>query len=285
MLYIISAMGIETQSIIKYLNLKKTTDRPFETYHNDEVNLVISGVGKINAAGATSYLLKDTLKGLNHSDYVINLGICGSLNNKFNVGDLVLVNKVVDYEKKRKYYTDILVKHNLKEGSIQSIDTLNVDYEFEEDLVDMESSAFFQIASKFLNVHQIYVLKVVSDKVNKNQPLEKLTKKYIDELIYDKLEEIFSFTKLVSSLLKLFQPLFQQQDEEIIKKISKSLKLTFSQVKQLENAYAYFKSNKKVSPLFLKEYFNYIPKSKKERDATFEDLKTKLYGRPERGQG
>jgi len=285
MLYIISAMGIETQSIIKYLNLKKTTDRPFETYHNDEVNLVISGVGKINAAGATSYLLKDTLKGLNHSDYVINLGICGSLNNKFNVGDLVLVNKVVDYEKKRKYYTDILVKHNLKEGSIQSIDTLNVDYEFEEDLVDMESSAFFQIASKFLNVHQIYVLKVVSDKVNKNQPLERLTKKYIDELIYDKLEEIFSFTKSVNSLLKLFQPLFQQQDEEIIKKISKSLKLTFSQVKQLENAYAYFKSNKKVSPLFLEEYFNYIPKSKKERDAIFEDLKTELYIRPERGQG
>lgn len=270
-------MGIETQSIIKYLNLKKTTDRPFEAYHNDEVNLVISGVGKINAAGATSYLLKDTLKGVNHSDYVINLGICGSLNNKFNVGDLVLVNKVVDYEKKRKYYTDILVKHNLKEGSIQSIDTLNVDYEFEEDLVDMESSAFFQIASKFLNVHQIYVLKVVSDKVNKNQPLERLTKKYIDELIYDKLEEIFSFTKSVNSLLKLFQPLFQQQDEEIIKKISKSLKLTFSQVKQLENAYAYFKSNKKVSPLFLEEYFNYIPKSKKERDAIFEDLKTELY--------
>jgi hypothetical protein len=63
------------------------------------------------------------------------------------------------------------------------------------------------------------------------------------------------------------------------------LKLTFSQIKQLEKAYAYFKSNKKVSPLFLKEYFNYIPKSKKERDAIFEDLKTELYIRPERGQG
>ncbi|PNS01563.1 hypothetical protein X927_00140 [Petrotoga mexicana DSM 14811] len=277
MLYIISAMGIEARAIIKYLNLKKTTDRPFETYQNEEAHLVISGVGKINAAGATSYLLKDTLKDLNHSDYAINLGICGSLNNKFNVGDLVLVNKVVDYEKKRKYYTDILVKHNLKEGSIQSIDTLHSNYEFEEDLVDMESSAFFEIASKFLSVHQVYVLKIVSDKVSKNQPLERLTNKYIDELIYDKLEEIFSFTKLVSSLLKLFQPILQQQDEEIIKKISITLKLTFSQTKQLENAYAYFKSNKKVSPLFLEEYFNYIPKSKKERDAIFEDLKTKLY--------
>jgi nucleoside phosphorylase len=277
MLYIISAMDIEARAIIKYLNLKKTTDRPFETYQNEEVHLVISGVGKINAAGATSYLLKDTLKSYTHNDYAINIGICGSLNNKFNVGDLVLVNKVVDYEKKRKYYTDILVKHNLKEGSIQSIDTLHSNYEFEEDLVDMESSAFFEIASKFLSVHQVYVLKIVSDKVSKNQPLERLTNKYIDELIYDKLEEIFSFTKLVSSLLKLFQPILQQQDEEIIKKISITLKLTFSQTKQLENAYAYFKSNKKVSPLFLEEYFNYIPKSKKERDAIFEDLKTKLY--------
>ncbi len=86
-----------------------------------------------------------------------------------------------------------------------------------------------------------------------------------------------TFTKSVSSLLKQFQPLLQQQDEEIIKKVSKSLKLTFSQIKQLENAYAYFNSNNEVSPLFLEEYFNYIPKSKKERDAIFEDLKTKLY--------
>ncbi|PNR97401.1 hypothetical protein [Petrotoga olearia] len=277
MLYIISAMGIETQSIIKYLDLKKTKDRPFETYQNKEATLVISGVGIINAAGATSYLLKDTLKGLNHCDYAINLGICGSLNNKFNVGDLVLANKVVDYERKRKYYSDILVKHNLKEGSIQSINSLNVDYEFEEDLVDMEASAFFQIASKFLNVHQIYVLKIVSDKVSKNKPVERLTKNYIDELIQGKLEEIFTFTKSVGSLLKKFQPLVQQQDEEIIQKVSKSLKLTFSQINQLENAYAYFKSNKKVSPLFLKEYFNYIPKSKKERDAIFEKLKAELY--------
>lgn len=270
-------MGIEARAIIKYLNLKKTTDRPFETYQNEEAHLVVSGVGKINAAGATSYLLKDTLKSYTPNDYAVNIGICGSLNNKFNVGDLVLANRVVDYERKRKYYTDILVEHNLKEGSIQSIDTLHSNYEFEEDLVDMESSAFFEIASKFLPVHQVYVLKIVSDKVSKNQPLEKLTNKYIDELIYDKLEEIFSFTKLVSSLLKLFQPILQQQDEEIIKKISITLKLTFSQTKQLENAYAYFKSNKKVSPLFLEEYFNYIPKSKKERDAIFEDLKTKLY--------
>ncbi|PNR97363.1 hypothetical protein X928_10105 [Petrotoga miotherma DSM 10691] len=277
MLYIISAIDIEARAIIKYLNLKKTTDRPFETYQNEEVHLVISGVGKINAAGATSYLLKDTLKSYTHNDYAINIGICGSLNNKFNVGDLVLVNKVVDYERKRKYYTDILVEHNLKEGSIQSIDTLHSNYEFEEDLVDMESSAFFEIASKFLSVHQVYVLKIVSDKVSKNQPLERLTNKYIDELIRGKLEEILTFTKSVSSLLKQFQPLLQQQDEEIIKKISISLKLTFSQMKQFEKAYAYFKSNKKVSPLFLKEYFNYIPKSKKERDAIFEDLKTKLY--------
>ncbi|MDK2907020.1 MAG: hypothetical protein PWQ66_981, partial [Petrotoga sp.] len=165
MLYIISAMDIEARAIIKYLNLKKTTDRPFETYQNEEVHLVISGVGKINAAGATSYLLKDTLKSYTPNDYAINIGICGSLNNKFNVGDLVLVNKVVDYERKRKYYTDILVKHNQKEGSIQSIDTLHSNYEFEEDLVDMESSAFFEIASKFLSVHQVYVLKIVSDKV------------------------------------------------------------------------------------------------------------------------
>jgi len=277
MFYIISAMGIEAQSIIKYLNLKKTQGKPFETYQNEKINLVISGVGKINAAGATSYLLKDTLKGLNHSDYAINLGISGSLNDKFNVGDLALANKVVDYERKRNYYSDILVKHSLKEGSIQSIDTLNLAYEFEEDLVDMESSAFFQIASKFLSVHQIYVLKVVSDKVSKNQPVERLSKKHIDELIQGRLEEIFTFAKSVSSLLEQFQPLIQQQDKEIIKKVSKSLKLTFSQIKQLENAYTYFKSNKKETPMFLKKYFNYRPKSKKERDATFEDLKSKLF--------
>ncbi len=36
---------------------------------------------------------------------------------------------------------------------------------FLEDLVDMEASAAFKMASKFLYTHQIYVLKIVSDLV------------------------------------------------------------------------------------------------------------------------
>ena len=55
--------------------------------------VVQSGVGKVNAAMCTQILVDDF-----HVDYVINTGIAGSLQNKIDIGDIVLSSEAVQHD-------------------------------------------------------------------------------------------------------------------------------------------------------------------------------------------
>lgn len=277
MLYLIFAMRVEAKKFIKHFNLKKVSDKPFEVYEGKNINLIISGVGKINSSAATAYLLKDIRVDHNDLNYIINIGICGTLNENFNVGDLVLINKIRDYKRKKNYYPDIIFKHFLKEGSIQSIDYINTEYETEEDLVDMESSSIFYTASKFLNTHQIHCLKVVSDVAKDKNNTEKISKNFVEELIEKNLIKIVEFIHYIAYFQEKFQLVLSKKEIEIINKISKKLKLTFSQKKQFENAYCYYKTKNHQEPNFIQEFLYIVPNNKSERDVIFESLKKQLF--------
>ncbi len=87
---IICAMEKE---IIKYkeiLNLRKTDDKAgiyVGKYQNKNIILCLAGVGKVNAAILTQYLI-DNYK----PDYIINSGCSGSLDKNCNILDTILVN-------------------------------------------------------------------------------------------------------------------------------------------------------------------------------------------------
>ncbi|PNR97214.1 hypothetical protein [Petrotoga sp. 9PWA.NaAc.5.4] len=282
MIYLLFAMKVEAEPFLNKLSLKKLSDKPFEIYEDESKNvkIAISGIGKVNIAGATSYLLKDIISPIfNYEDFIFNIGICGSLNDKYKISEAVLCNKIKDYETKKNFYSDILIEHPLKEGTIQSIYTLDQKYEFLEDLVDMEASAFFQVASKFLYTHQIYVLKFVSDYVDKINQLnvKKLPKNFIKSLIETNIEPIFVLLKNIHYLLKSNLPLIQKKDIEIIENFSRCLNLTFTQKEQLKNAYFYAKS-RKIDPLkILEKYMKITPKNKYERNIIFENVKNEFY--------
>ena len=55
--------------------------------------VVQSGVGKVNAAMCTQILVDDF-----HVDYIINTGIAGSLQNKIDIGDIVLSSEAVQHD-------------------------------------------------------------------------------------------------------------------------------------------------------------------------------------------
>ena len=79
MIYILTALRPEADGLIKQYQLKKVKDKPFEVFSSEEMKLVVSGVGKINAAAATSYILSDSDINYNHEDFFLNFGICGTL--------------------------------------------------------------------------------------------------------------------------------------------------------------------------------------------------------------
>ena len=155
-------------------NLKKI-DAPFEIFANDEIIVIISGIGKINSAIATTYLLsKEKI------DFIINFGIAGSKNR--DIGEIFLINKI-----NNKLFPDILYPHPFNESEIVCSDEVVTKGDYP--LVDMESEGFFRSATKFLPLENIFIIKIVSDNLVCFRPDDK----FMNNLISSHLKDITSF--------------------------------------------------------------------------------------------
>ena len=95
---IIVAMDEEREEIInlmKNTEVKQVYNLRFikGTIEGKQCILIKCGVGKVNAARATQVML-DHFK----IDYVINIGVGGSLNSLLDIGDVVIAKKVVQHD-------------------------------------------------------------------------------------------------------------------------------------------------------------------------------------------
>ena len=95
---IIFAMKEEIDELIKYVNITRE-NRIFDlvSYEGkiNDVNcvLVMSGVGKVNAARCTQVLI-DNYK----LDYIINIGVAGGVSKNVSVLDIVVASKLVQHD-------------------------------------------------------------------------------------------------------------------------------------------------------------------------------------------
>lgn len=96
---IICAMQEELDSALKELDLKYdiTKEHCFTvyktTYLNNELCFILSGIGKVNAAIHTQYVIDKYAV-----DIVINVGVAGSLSNNLNFGDVVVATDLVQHD-------------------------------------------------------------------------------------------------------------------------------------------------------------------------------------------
>jgi nucleoside phosphorylase len=119
MRFITVAMRCEASPIIERFALKKEKNTgKFEVYSSDETTLVISGIGPVNAAIATSYLL--SRHGYGNFDISANIGVCGSADKSIPIGTPVLCNRVIDHSTGREYFPDVVFKHRLIEASVET---------------------------------------------------------------------------------------------------------------------------------------------------------------------
>lgn len=99
-LAIICAMEEELHEITKIMTLPlvNTVEKASNKYYhyqteNHSIVTVISGIGKVNAAVTTQILL-DTFD----IDFVVNVGVAGSLSTKLNFGDVVIASDLVQHD-------------------------------------------------------------------------------------------------------------------------------------------------------------------------------------------
>lgn len=95
---IIGAMDEEILLLKNRLsNLEILNDKVFEIYRgqykNKEVIVVKSGIGKVNAAIATSVLINNL-----NAEAIINTGIAGSINPAVTLGDVVISKDTLQYD-------------------------------------------------------------------------------------------------------------------------------------------------------------------------------------------
>lgn len=272
MIFICTSMYCEASPFIKQLNLKKDSKvNKFEIFKNDEIILIITGVGKIKAAVAVSYLLSKYEPGT--SDLFINIGVCGA-NKDMVIGNAYLCNKIIENDTKKTFYPDILFKHPYKEASVETCSNIIKSYDnrLEGQLVDMEASGIYQAALLFFETHQVFFIKIVSDYLN----TKNLSEAFVLKLVEDKVQGIIAWMNEIKLGFLYNKNVLSNEEQEILNLVVENLKLSSTMENQLKQLIIYYKLQHGDINDILNIYKTIECKSKSEGKRYFDKLKQEL---------
>lgn len=129
---IIGAFDAEITKLIEIFNLKKERNKDIYTGTFNNKNLIVSnsGIGKVNSAAMTQYLI-DTY----NPNFIINSGCAGSLNENIKIMDIILSSYVTYHDflpiRVMKFSTpnngQIKADKKLIEISKRALSNLNID--------------------------------------------------------------------------------------------------------------------------------------------------------------
>jgi len=225
MLQILCALDCEAKPLVHYFKLKIDTDcRYFRLYFGKDIRLIVSGVGRVNAAAATSFLMTTAPK--DQTLAWLNVGIGG--HKQRSVGEGFLGNTITDCVTGMRYYPGITRAPPLPTLPIETLEPSSQKYP-DEAIVDMEASAFFATASRRSPSDVIQVYKCISD--NEKTPACNLNKGFVSDLIGSKKKEIVA---VVEALERLRNELGRQHPNIEMEYFLQNIHFTTTQRIQLE---------------------------------------------------
>ncbi|MBE6063085.1 MAG: 5'-methylthioadenosine/S-adenosylhomocysteine nucleosidase [Clostridium butyricum] len=277
MIYICSAMYIEAEPFIKTLNLKKDTNiTQFQMFRNENFILLITGIGKIKSSIAATYML--TKYTPHESDIFLNIGFCGSQNMSYKIGQEFLCNKIIDNDTEKTYFTDILFKHPFKETNIETFSTIIHSKKQTEningDLVDMESSALYETALTFMQPHQIFFIKIISDYLNTHFNEDNASK--LKLLINNSSKKIIPWITELNEKFNYSKDILSPKDIELIDKLSNNLKLSCTMKNQFKQIIKYNELLNNSFSDIISTTLHLKCKSKKEGKIYLEEIKKRF---------
>ena len=99
MIILVFATEIEARPFIDYHDLKKQDKSKFyDLYEGGNISLVITGMGSMKGALSLSDFIQEETRRGNSITKTINYGIAGSLSDKFSIGAVVEMDKVIKYD-------------------------------------------------------------------------------------------------------------------------------------------------------------------------------------------
>ena len=240
----IVALHPEARPIIERYGLeKRLSSIPFSFFENEKHRLIISGIGRINAAAATGYLLSQIDES---PQSIINLGIAGHGN--LNIGTPFIANRVIYPEEKVVHYPTPILDQDIERSALQTCNTPEKAYP-QPIGYDMEAHTICSVAYKAVSRELVQIIKIVSDNPSNNldtfdpktaTDLISIHLPLIDEII-ESMDGIIQSISLDPILLKL------------VTKIQSSHHFTFTQSHQLrkviQQAHALGLKNSKITNL------------------------------------
>lgn len=176
-IFIYTALSCEAKPLVEYFSLKKdVTVQPFAVYLNPDICLTVTGLGKSAMAAGVAYT-QALFASIEHP-VLLNIGIAGHKDHP--VGDLFLIDKIVDVDSQKNYYPSLSFTPVCPTGSIRTLSKPQPNYD-QSHLCDMEASAFYETAVRFTSSELILCLKVISD--NQLSPAENIQPKQVTGLI------------------------------------------------------------------------------------------------------
>ena len=164
---LIMATLLEAKPFIGGFSLIKTDSKPFPLFRNKKHILIISGIGKANAAMACAY---SCLKF--GPVCIVNLGAAGATGDGYTLGESLHIKKVYEYDRPQfrtkyphKHMPDIL--EDFSYATLATLDRPVTDpaerhkLSKTADLIDMESASVIQACRKFKT--KCFIFKFVSD--------------------------------------------------------------------------------------------------------------------------
>ena len=133
MVTIYCALYAEAQYLIQHYELKKASvSRHFQVFINEQkqVRVVITGVGKMNAAVAVAEI--STIDPPAKEDLMINYGSCAAEQMHMSgtkdsgggkcapLGSIIMVHKLTDVESGRTFYPDMIYRHPFFESEVET---------------------------------------------------------------------------------------------------------------------------------------------------------------------
>lgn len=274
MLYIITAIAGEAIPLIHAFKLKKDiTYTKFDLFKNDEIKLIVTGIGKVKSAIATTYLLvKDNPRS---GDHIFNIGVCGSSNENYKIGQIFLINKITDASSGKNFYPEAVFKHNLPEDHLITFDKpvkKSTMTNLPSCLVDMEASGYYEASSLYFQSHRIHILKIVSDYLKG----EKLTSAFVQSLMEKSIPTIENILQSTHKTPIPDSNVLTDSDYKLFDQISTELKLSTTQRFQVLDLLKSYKVRKGEDLDFLKEYLKNKKSSKSENKKIFEAIVERL---------
>ena len=193
MINLVIALGSEARPLIDYYGLALNSEiRGFPVYAKDHIQLVVSGVGKIQTAAATAFLATVDC----HRDRSwLNVGIAG--HSSLPVGTITLAHKITDHATKSSWYPPQAVKLSGTGVQVTTYDQPVADYTGSE-VCDMEVAAFYPVATRFSSGELVQCCKIISD--NEQAHISTLTPARVEALVADQVPSIDSNVQALSSL-------------------------------------------------------------------------------------